>query len=119
MSGIALMVSTGLKQLQMHLGLLELTHASVVFNNKMWVLGGRDESSNKNDVWSSSDGINWTQATANAPWTARQEYTSVVFNNKMWVLGGYDGSYKNDVWSSSDGVNWTQATANASLVWSI
>ena len=94
--------------------------ASVVFNNKMWVLGGRigtnDNSSDfTNDVWSSSDGINWTQATANAPWTARYGHTSVVFNNKMWVLGGFDTSRSrtSDVWSSSDGINWTQATANA------
>ena len=86
--------------------------ASFVFNHKIWVLGGSD-GSYKNDVWSSSDGINWTQATANAPWSVRYGQTSVVFNNKMWILGGWGSSYKNDVWSSSDGINWTQATANA------
>ena len=66
-------------------------HTSVVFDNKMWVLGG----GYKNDVWYSSDGINWVCATENAGWSPRDDHTSVVFDNKMWVLGG---GYKNDVW---------------------
>ena len=66
----------------------------------MWVLGGY-HGSLRNDVWYSSDGVSWTQATANAPWVARGEHRSIVFNNKIWVLGGSDGSRgKNDVWRS-------------------
>ncbi|MBE8190524.1 MAG: hypothetical protein HAW58_06740 [Candidatus Thioglobus sp.] len=94
-----------------------LDHTSVIFDNKMWVLGGRDNS-RFNDVWSSSDGITWTQVTASAAWPKRNSHTSVVFNNKMWVIGGAGGTgagdTRNDVWSSSDGINWDQATANAS-----
>jgi len=87
-------------------------HTSVVFDNKIWVMGGAG--SYKNDVWYSTNGVTWIQATANAGWSARSEYTSVVFDNKMWVMGGYDGSsLRNDVWYSSDGVTWTRATANA------
>jgi hypothetical protein len=89
-------------------------HTSVVFDNKMWVMGGLDSSNCKNDVWYSTNGVNWTQATTNAGWSARFVHTSVVFNNKMWVMGGFDlNNCKNDVWYSSNGVNWTQATANA------
>ncbi|NLI79630.1 MAG: hypothetical protein GX442_24700, partial [Candidatus Riflebacteria bacterium] len=92
-------------------------HTSVVFDAgtgpKMWVIGGWD-GSYKNDVWSSSDGIVWTQETAAAAFPARSEHTSVVFDGdtgpRMWVIGGTDGSIKNDVWSSGDGVNWVQAT---------
>ena len=87
-------------------------HTSVVFDNKMWVIGGYDGGL-RNDVWYSTNGVNWTQATANAQWSGRYYHTSVVFDNKMWVMGGYGPSYRNDVWYSSDGVNWTQATANA------
>jgi hypothetical protein len=57
--------------------------------------------------------MTWTQATANAGWSARYGHTSVVFDNKMWVMGGYDGSYRNDVWYSSDGVTWIHALTNA------
>jgi len=90
-------------------------HTSVTFDNKIWVLGGREDSINKNDAWYSTDGVNWTQATANAEWTVRDRHTSVVFDNKMWVMGGRGNgnTLKNDVWYSTNGVNWTQATANA------
>ena len=87
------------------------SHASLVFANKMWVLGGYD-GSNRNDVWYSTDGKNWTQA-ATAGWTARFGHTSLVYDNKMWVLGGYDGSEKNDVWYSTDGETWQLATDDA------
>ena len=89
-------------------------HTSVVFNNKMWVIGGHSGGSCRNDVWSSSDGKNWTQETANASWSGRCNHTSTVFNNKIWVIGGADNSGRlNDVWSSSDGQSWTQEIANA------
>jgi hypothetical protein len=84
-------------------------HTSVVFDNKMWVIGG-------NDVWYSSDGSHWTQATVNAGWSARGYHTSVTFDNKIWVIGGSDTvfpNYRNDVWYSLDGINWTQASDSA------
>src|SRR3989338_8040552 len=82
---------------------------SVVFNNKLWVMGGLG-TVGYNDVWSSNNGENWTKVAPTSPiWSKRYGHTSVVFNNKMWVMGGKGGggsSYK-DVWSSSDGANWT------------
>jgi hypothetical protein len=93
---------------------------SVVFDNKMWVMGGNRNPPFQylNDVWYSTDGVNWTQATANAGWSARDGHTLVVFHDTMWMMGGYDASgQKNDVWYSTNGVNWTQATANAG--WSV
>jgi hypothetical protein len=89
-------------------------HTSVFFNDKIWVLGGYDSGSLKNDVWFSPDGVEWMPATASAGWSQRYGHTSVVFDNKIWVLGGCDGSrFKNDVWFSSDGIHWSQATASA------
>jgi hypothetical protein len=55
-------------------------------------MGGYD-----NDVWYSSDGANWIQATNSAGWSSRDGHTSVVHDNKMWVIGG---DYLNDVWYS-------------------
>ena len=54
----------------------------------------------RNDVWSSSDGITWTEETPAAAWSARDSHSSVVFGGYIWVLGGSDGSnsYLNDVW---------------------
>lgn len=96
-------------------------HTSFVFNNRIWVVGGQKVGLGGpfsiaflNDVWSSTDGINWTQVTANAPWIVRALHVSATFNGRMWVMGGANSNtFLNDVWSSLDGINWTQATANA------
>lgn len=94
--------------------------ASVVFKNKMWILGGTenyyfgDDKSLKNDVWSSENGRDWKQATANAGWSPRAYHQAAVLGNKIYVFGGgnYVPKYHavNDVWSSEDGVHWTQVT---------
>ena len=56
-------------------------HQVVVFNNKMFLIGGLG----RNDVWSSTDGIHWIEETANnAAFSAREDHQVVVFNNKMY-----------------------------------
>lgn len=92
------------------------TVAACTYYNKMWVIGGSDGASHKNDVWSSPDGVNWTRVTAAAAFSQRVWHMAVAFQGKMWVIGGYNGpsrTYLNDVWSSTDGVTWTQVTAAA------
>ncbi len=100
-----------------------LAAAAVVFQNKMWVLGGTenyyfgDQRSLKNDVWYSEDGREWTQATDDAGWAPRAYHQAAVLNDKMYVFGGgnYVPQYEahNDVWCSDDGVSWRQVTARA------
>lgn len=85
-------------------------------SEKLWLIGGFDGTSSKNDVWSSTDGATWTQSTlSGTPFSARQGHGLVAANidgsEKLWLIGGFDGTkYKNDVWSSTDGANWTQGT---------
>jgi hypothetical protein len=75
-------------------------HQSVVFDEKMWVIGGFADS-NKNDVWSSTDGISWTTATDEAAFSGRDDHQSVVFDEKIWVIGGDDNlDRQNDIWYS-------------------
>jgi dihydrofolate reductase len=75
---------------------------------------GGDNSGYLNNVWSSDDGENWTQATDSAAFSARTGHQAVVFKDKMWVIGGCDNNgYLNDVWSSTDGITWTTATDSA------
>lgn len=87
-----------------------IQHTSVVFDGKMWVIGGSNSGDTYSDVWYSTDGESWTQATSDAGWGPRFGHTSVVFDGKIWVIGGYvdDVGIVNDVWSSPDGVTWTQ-----------
>ncbi|HTC21936.1 MAG TPA: hypothetical protein VK859_13855 [bacterium] len=103
-----------------------VTHASfspryyqtgLVFNGKMWIMGGEDNTSAAlNDVWSSPDGVNWTQSQTGTIWPARYRHSSFVDNGKMWIVGGTNGTqYYNDVWCSSDGVNWSEPVTQAAF----
>ncbi|MBN1984313.1 MAG: hypothetical protein JW795_22505 [Chitinivibrionales bacterium] len=82
----------------------------------MWILGGDDTSTHKlHDVWYSSDGKAWSQATDSAGWSKRNNHSSLVYKNKLWVLGGAtdDEGIKGDVWYTTDGIQWTCATDSA------
>jgi hypothetical protein len=86
------------------------------FQGKMWLLGGWNGAlvpMTNNEVWSSTDGINWQLATQ-APWERRHDAGYAVFQGRMWVVGGdhITGHYQNDVWSTADGVNWQLVTDN-------
>jgi len=94
-------------------------HSSAVFNNKMWVIAGSPSFTGysvQSDVWSSADGVTWTQETGKAGFSPRSGHSSIVFDNKMWVVGGSMGAGNpslNDVWYSSNGSIWTQSTSAA------
>ncbi|QDU98348.1 Kelch repeat-containing protein [Lignipirellula cremea] len=98
---------------------------SIVFQDKMWFMGGwyngrLEGHSASNQVWSSTDGKQWDQATDNAGWTPRIAAAVVEFKGRMWLLGGTENYYfgdeksaKNDVWSSADGKHWEQVVEHA------
>jgi len=89
-------------------------HSAVVYEERIWVLGGAASDGAKADVWYSEDGVSWVPATLDAPWSRRSGHTSVVHDGRIWVLGGGDSNAaKNDVWYSSDGVKWASATLEA------
>jgi hypothetical protein len=96
----------------------------LVHDNKLWVIGGDLNLGHyQKDVWWSADGINWTQATANAAPLSHGRVLHNVYSHagKMWIVGGQTldeaatsgastkpGSvYYDDVWSSTDGITWT------------
>ncbi len=98
---------------------------TLVFQGRMWLMGGWFNGrlpghSACNEVWSSTDGVNWDHATARAGWSPRLAAGAVVFKDRMWILGGTEDYYfgnnqslKNDVWSSADGKNWKLEMAHA------
>ena len=89
-------------------------HTSLVYDGKMWVIGGSGDGGGRK-VFFSSDGSTWTEAGSNALPISLKRHSSVVFNNKMWVIGGMtDGNLlSRKVFSSTDGVTWTEAGTNA------
>ena len=93
-------------------------HTSLVFDGRIWILGGIDRHERADDIWSSLDGSIWNKETNNAGFISRGDHASVVFDNKMWVIGGVGNSSDellNDVWSSSDGINWIEENADAAF----
>lgn len=88
---------------------------AVVFDDKIWIMGGSDGSGGiAGDIWSSDDGIIWTQVTPMAEFGPRTDLSSVVFNDRLWIMGGERDLGKTDhlrdVWYSSDGISWQQAS---------
>lgn len=83
-----------------------VNHAAVVFNNKMWIMGGEDTrgiAKSLGDVWYSEDGSNWLLGNATA-FSPRVFNKAVVFNSRIWVVGGFE---KSDILTSPDGLAWT------------
>ncbi|HPG58876.1 MAG TPA: SUMF1/EgtB/PvdO family nonheme iron enzyme, partial [Candidatus Wallbacteria bacterium] len=58
---------------------------AVAHNGKLWVIGGYDSSTYKNDVWASTDGVTWSEATglSLSKFNVRAHHTAMVFNNKI------------------------------------
>ncbi|WP_422859476.1 Kelch repeat-containing protein [Flagellimonas sp. S174] len=85
------------------------SHATVVFNNKLYIIkDGSNEDASGCTVWSSSDGVNWTRKTNNA-FSYREGFSMAVFNNEIYVFGGFhESTYFNEIWKSDDGIDWTR-----------
>ncbi|MCK9579928.1 MAG: hypothetical protein M0Q92_05690 [Methanoregula sp.] len=90
-------------------------HSSFVYDNKMWVIGGRDSTGYISDVWNSADGIHWTQVTASSAFEKNTIYKAVVFDNRMWVIQNGFVFYEDEpwrtettegIWYSTDGASW-------------
>jgi hypothetical protein len=104
-------------------------HCTVAHDGGIWVMGGQTtpqfapaEERFFNDIWNTTDGVNWMRVTQHAPWSPRGMIGGIAcFGGRIWLLGG--GTYDtpdhptrllyNEVWSSADGVNWRRDLAQA------
>ncbi len=86
------------------------------YNNKMYMICGWLAGAVSNQVYSSIDGITWTQVRADGEangFTKGAAFACTVYDGKMWVIGGYTaGGYVNSVFYSTDGQTWTSARAD-------
>ena len=94
--------------------------SATVKDGKMWIYGGAGTGGNTdtlNDVWYSTDGVNWTEATAEAAWPIRCDFGDASFAGKLWSIGGRSvwwstTQHRDDVWYSDDGVDWTLGSSS-------
>ncbi len=86
-------------------------HACVVFNQRLWVMGGLDGNGNPlQDVHSMDAQGSW-QRHADAPWAPRCMAAVAVYRNRLWIYGGCAepfGDARTDMWTSADGEHWDQ-----------
>lgn len=88
-----------------------------VFEDKLWFITTAEDYPNgyKNQLWSSTDGINWTLE-PQLPFSGRNYFHLVNHANKLWVIGGTNSFSPNDiswatnkeVWNTTDGIEWKQ-----------
>ncbi|KAG3108737.1 hypothetical protein PI124_g3949 [Phytophthora idaei] len=94
-------------------------HCSVVFNSKLWVLGG---SPMNNEVWSTSSVLAgpWKQQ-SNVPWSPRASHACVAHEimanatvgdssreEFLFLMGGWRDTSLGDVWRMDSTGNWKQ-----------
>lgn len=62
----------------------------MVVGDNLILLGGATDSGNVNDVWSTSDGTNWTQLTSNSPiFSKRSRNIAIkISSTKSIMIGG-------------------------------
>ena len=95
----------------------------VVYNGKLWLLGGTRHPQNEGiepnfgDVWSTENGVDWTEVISKAPWKPRAFHSAIAHTDRLWVMaGGHWGKNSmlyRDVWSSSDGIKWEEHSSEA------
>jgi hypothetical protein len=101
-----------------------------VLSGKLWIEGGGacNYSKTYHDIWSSPDGITWTQNPTPAAWPARMWGCIAPGDDGIiWMTGGYaptdwtdtDGTVTaryaanhSDVWYTKDGIDWKQFKAD-------
>ena len=70
-------------------------HDLASFDNKLWIIGGarmggaQDEDPNTNEIWLSSDGLNWEQV-LNCPHDSAHARTVFSTSNSIVITGGYN-----------------------------
>ena len=100
---------------------------SIVYNGAMYVIGGWDNNPEA-DIWTSTNGSNWTQVnpalnTAAIPtyklgFTPRWGSAATVYNGQMWILQGSGGNpnTSSSLIGSSNGDEWKFDGATLTLV---
>ncbi len=69
-------------------------HDVAAWDDRLWVMEGYARA-NRNDVWYSSDGVNWYEL-PNTPWKPRHAASVFVHNGSLWMVAG--NNMEPDVW---------------------
>jgi len=101
-----------------------LVHGYAVLEDELYIYSGGSKGtvilsetletlSEYNDVWKTSDGLNWVRITNTPGWPPRTHSSITVYQKKLYLLAGSirsqaQDNLSNEVWKSTDGSNWEQ-----------
>ena len=99
----------------------------MVYNDALYLIGGQTgyPYTYKNDIYKSTDGVNWTMVSVATPFDACAGHVCYVYNDRFYLLGGnvptgeLDGTAEitapsNATWVSEDtGLNWIKVSEGA------
>ena len=97
-------------------------HAVLVFDNRIWVMGGRDFANPLNDVWAYDPTTSkWDCVQSEAEWGPRCLFRPTVFNNQIWLFGGakepFSSELYRDVWVyQTSGKKWEEKKEITSVI---
>ena len=105
------MALSGRKKMPVRSGRHVYKHASAVFDNKIWVIGGQGSKDIQNSVWYSTKGQDWTRSEADLtddnPHDNFRNHRIVKYNKRLWIFGGQNIFLS----SASPTAGWTEETA--------
>ena len=74
----------------------------VSHQGQLLVVGGQNQTGYLNDIWASSDGLQWQQL-PKPGWSARAYFQLVEFNSALFLIDGETAQgMSNEVWVSRD-----------------
>ena len=85
----------------------------------MWILGGLVNATRANDIWSSSDGIVWSEEVfLFPPYAERTNHSVTVVDDEVVLLTGGDGPTGDldDYWYSEDMRTWIELVTPANYM---
>lgn len=86
-----------------------INFATVVYDSKLWVIGGSVGGAASRKVYWSTNGIEWTEAGTDALPVGKSLPRCLSYDGKIWMLGGSNSS---TVYWSTDGISWTLVGTN-------
>lgn len=84
-------------------------HNLIVFNNRLWLIGGGTRNTYYSEVWSSDNGIHWQRVNVTGGLQTDSNSEVTIFNEQLFVTRG------NLLWHSSDGIHWQRTTLPLTL----
>lgn len=84
-------------------------HSLNVIDGKMIMIGGLNNSTSEDygDIWSSTDGLDWTLESASAPFGEVFHHTVTEYNGRWYLI------YASSVYSSANGIDWDFETTTS------